>query len=92
MFLLYKTIGPQGHNLNKMWRGSLDDVTYVISNSMPSGFRQFVCLFVCLFVLLFYVPSQQLWSWWEVSSTNHTFSWASLNKQLTSTSCTYSRL
>ena len=27
-----------------------------------------------------------------VSSTNHTFSWASLNKQLTSTSCTYFRL
>ena len=27
-----------------------------------------------------------------VSSPNHTFSWASLNKQLTSTSCTYIRL
>ena len=27
-----------------------------------------------------------------VSSPNHTFSWASLNKQLTSTSCTYFRL
>ena len=31
------------------------------------------------FVLLLYVPSQQLWSWL----------WASLNKQLTSTLCTY---
>ena len=27
-----------------------------------------------------------------VSSPNHTFTWASLNKRLTSTSCTYSRL
>ena len=27
-----------------------------------------------------------------VSSPNHTFSWASLNNQLTSTSCTYFRL
>ena len=28
----------------------------------------------------------------KVSSPNHTFSWASLNKQLTSSSCTYFRL
>ena len=48
--------------------------------------------FVCLFVSFLYVPSQQLWSWGTVSTPNHTFSWASLNKQLTSTSCTYFRL
>ena len=42
-------------------------------------------LFVCLCLLL-YVPSPQLWS------PNHTFSCASLNKQLTSTSCTYFHL
>ena len=46
----------------------------------------------CLFVLLLYVPSQQLWSWRDLSSPNHTFTWASLNKQLTSTLCTYFRL
>ena len=34
-----------------------------------------------LFVFLLYVPSQQLWSWGTVSSPNHTFSWAGLNKR-----------
>ena len=42
----------------------------------------------CLFVLLLYALSQQLWSWRDGQFTYHTFSWASLNKQLTSTSCT----
>ena len=46
----------------------------------------------CLFTLLLYVQSKQLWSWRTVSSPNYTFSLASLNKQLTSTSCTYFRL
>ena len=48
---------------------------------------QFVCLFCCL--------TSQVNSYGHcgtVSSPNHTFSWASLNKQLTSTSCTYFRL
>ena len=49
---------------------------------------RFVFQKTLLFVLLLYVPSQQLWSWRvSVSSPNHTFSWANLNKQLTSTSC-----
>ena len=39
-----------------------------------------LCLFVCFVALR---PSQQLWSWGgEVSSPNHLFSWASLNKRL----------
>ena len=50
-----------------------------------------IYFFVCLFVLLLYVPSQQLWSL-RVGPPNHTFSWESLNKQLTSTSCTFFRL
>ena len=47
----------------------------------------FVCLFCCF--------TSQVYSYGHcgtVSSPNHTFSWASLNKQLTSTSCTYFRL
>ena len=47
----------------------------------------FVCLFACF--------TSQVNSYGHggtVSSPNHTFSWASLNKQLTSTSCTYFRL
>ena len=44
---------------------------------------------------LFYCFTSQVNSYGHcgtVSSPNHTFSWASLNKQLTSTSCTYFRL
>ena len=47
----------------------------------------FVCLFCCF--------TSQVNSYGHgvtVSSPNHTFSWASLKKQLTSTSCTYFRL
>ena len=47
----------------------------------------FVCLFCCF--------TSQVNSYGHcgtVSSPNHTFSWASLNKQLTSNSCTYIRL
>ena len=50
-----------------------------------------VQLFVCLLVLLLYVPVNSYGHYETVSSPNHTFSWASLNKQLTSTSCTYFR-
>ena len=54
--------------------------------------REFAC--VCLFVLLLYVPSQQLWSLWDgqITYVITLISWESLNKQLTSTSCTYFRL
>ena len=47
----------------------------------------FVCLFCC-----FKSQSNSYGHGGTVSSPNHTFSWASLNKQLTSTSCTYFRL
>ena len=46
-----------------------------------------LCLFCCL--------TTQVNSYGRggtVSSPNHTFSWASMNKQLTSTSCTYFHL
>ena len=60
---------------------------YVISliplNYFHGFFKQ-----ICLFWFL-YVPSQQLWSGGTVSSPNYTFSWANLNKRLTSNSCTY---
>ena len=45
--------------------------------------------FYCLFVLLLYLPVNSYGHGGTVSSPNHTFSWASLNKQFTSTSCTY---
>ena len=48
--------------------------------------------FVRLFVLLLYVPINSYGYGGTVSSPNHTFSWASLNKRLISTSCTYFRL
>ena len=47
--------------------------------------------FTCLFVFVCFVALRPK-STDTVSSPNHTFSWASLNKQLTSTSCTYFRL
>ena len=49
---------------------------------------EFRFLFVCLFCCF----TSQVNSYGHggtVSSPNHTFSWASLNKQLTSTSCSY---
>ena len=47
------------------------------------GFILFVC-FCC-----FTSQVNSFGHGWTVSSPNHTFPWASLNKQLTSTSCTY---
>ena len=44
---------------------------------------------VCLFVLLLYVPGNSYGHGRLVRSPNHTFSWASLNKWVTRTSCTY---
>ena len=46
---------------------------------------------VIIFVLL-YAPINRYAHGGTVSSPNHTFSWASLDKQLTSNSCTYFRL
>ena len=49
--------------------------------------KTFVCLFCCF--------TSQVNSYGHcgtVSSPNHTFSWAGLNKRLTSNSCTYFRL
>ena len=42
-----------------------------------------------MFVLLLYVPVNSYGHDGTVSSSNHTFSWASLNKWLTSNPCTY---
>ena len=55
-----------------------DMITVLFSIQQKSGS---VILFVCL---MFYVNQVQ-----TVSLLNHTFSWASLTKQLTSTLCTY---
>ena len=55
-----------------------------VTNSVILGQFCFVCLFYCI--------TSQLNSYGlggTVRSPNHTFSWASLNKQLTSTLCTY---
>ena len=46
---------------------------------------------VC-FGLRFYVPVNSFGHVETVSSPNHTFSWASLTKKFTSTSCTYFHL
>ena len=57
------------------------------SNWWPWGFVSFVCLFCCF--------TSQVNSYGHggtVSSLNHTFSWAGLNRRLTSNSCTYFRL
>ena len=46
-----------------------------------------LCLFI--FDLSFYIPVNSYGHAETVSSPSHTFSWASLTKQLTSTLCTY---
>ena len=43
----------------------------------------------CLIGLLLYIPVNSYGHVGTVSSPNHTFSWASLNKRLTSASCTH---
>ena len=57
----------------------------------PPWLKHKLTLLFCLFLLLLYAASQRGHGG-TVSSPNHTFSWASLNKQFTSTSCTYFRL
>ena len=73
-------------------RSARDNPSFVGSeNQSLLDKRCIVDLFVCLFCCF----TSQVNSYGHcgtVSSPNHTFSWASLNKQLTSTSCTYFRL
>ena len=65
-----------------------NDLEASLSNSVnPDKAAQVVCLFWCF--------TSQVNSYGHggtVSSPNHTFSWASLNNQFTSTSCLYFRL
>ena len=51
-----------------------------------------ICIFVCLFVCCFTSQVNSYGHCGTVSSPNHIFSWAGLNKRLTSNSCTYFRL
>ena len=60
-------------------------------HSLTGKFCNIFMIF-CLFVLLFYIPVNSCGHGETVSSPNHIFSWASLNKWLTSTSGTYFRL
>ena len=67
-----------------IWYAPFD---WSIKNDYLYKLPLFVCLFCCF--------TSQVNSYGHcgtVSSPSHTFSWASLNKQLTSTSCTYFRL
>ena len=57
--------------------------------------RYTILCFAHLFVYLFCCFTSQVNNYGHgrtVSSSNHTFSWASLNRRLTSTSCTYFHL
>ena len=71
-----------------------------LSQLLCNGWRLMNMTFIDLFmfnnsihviVLLLYVPVNSYGNGWPVSSPNHTFSWARLNKQLTSASSTYFR-
>ena len=71
--------------------GFLSPDDFFSKSNFTNNSRLFVCLFVCLFCCF----TSQVNSYGHggtVSSPNHTLSWASLNKQLTSTSSTYFRL
>ena len=64
--------------------GAKDTLDDLLGDLLEDGRWLFICCF-----------TSQVSSYGHggtVSSPNHTFSWASLNKQLTSTSCTYFRL
>ena len=63
--------------------------TAIIQNLIKK--QETFAMLICLFVLLLYVPVNSYGPYGMVSSPNQTFSWASLNKQLTSTLCTYFR-
>ena len=78
------------------WQDDPNEPRYCLCNQVSYG-EMVGCdnndvSFFCLFVLLLYIPSQHLWLSGMVSSPNHTFSWASLNKRLNSTLCTYFHL
>ena len=53
----------------------------LLSLNLIFALRDVCSLFVCL---VLYVPGQQLWSLRDGQLPNHTFSWAGLNKRLTS--------
>ena len=75
----------------KIWPGTVWPKSFMLNTSFSGGLFCSHCLFVCLFCCF----TSQVNSYGHcgtVSSSSHTFSWASLNKQLTSTSCTYFRL
>ena len=64
-------------------------VFFCLSFAMPLCTSVYVC-FVCFCCFTSQVHSYGHWG--TVSSLNHTFSWAGLNKRLTSNLCTYFRL
>ena len=80
-------IDPQGQG--KIWvknREKEREIQVHMSHDMRFP-TMFVCLFCCF--------TSQVNSYGHcgtVSSPNHTFSWAGLNKRITSNSCTYFRL
>ena len=55
-----------------------------VKNNLPHFF-----VFFILFALLLYLPVNSYGHGGTFSSHNHTFSWANLNKRLTSNLCTY---
>ena len=59
----------------------------IVKHSTTGSLLLFVCLFCC-----FTSHVNSYGHGGTVSTPNQTFSWASLNKRLTSTSCTYFRL
>ena len=74
-----------------------NDVVYATSKAsdQPAHTRSLIRAFACRLLFCFCCFTPQVNSYGHgrtVSSPNHTFSWVSLNKQLTSTSCTYFRL
>ena len=72
------------------------EMHFSLRKSLKNTMHGLVIMYVMLFfVCLFCCFTSQVNSYGHcgtVSSPNHTFSWASLNKQLTSTSCTYFHL
>ena len=64
------------------------EIWYVKGSVFIAKTKSSVRPMVILFALLLYVPINSYGHCGTVSSPNHTFSWVSLNKLLTSTSCT----
>ena len=81
---------PKGTSINT--RFTEKEFLENLSNSTRNvDRRQASVVFICYLFCLFCCFTSQVNSYGHcgtVSSHNHTFSWASLNKQLTSTSCT----